>query len=88
METRRSITESCRPTAGRNQRHPRQLRREPEGTRHSPATAKWIAWARSYCARIEPLHQPPHMPADPDEFEPEDLRTPLGRWSPYGPDRW
>jgi hypothetical protein len=32
--------------------------------------------------------RPPHMPADSDEIEPEDLKPFIGRWGPYGPDSW
>lgn len=54
----------------------------------SPAGAEWITWARGYSDRIDPLTYPPAMPADPEEISPDDLKPYLGRWNPYGPDRW
>jgi hypothetical protein len=54
----------------------------------SPPSAEWITWARGYSDRIDPLTDPPAMPADPEEISPDDLKPYLGRWNPYGPDRW
>jgi hypothetical protein len=54
----------------------------------SPEVSEWLDWARHHGDRIDPLRRPPRKPADPDEISPADLKPFLGRWSPYGPDRW
>lgn len=53
-----------------------------------PRTAEWIEWARRYLERVDPLRDPPVMPADPDDVRPEDLKPFLDGWSPYGPEAW
>lgn len=46
----------------------------------------WIAWARGYADKIDPvLNWSQLWPTDP-EIRPEDLRPYLGAWSPYGPE--
>jgi hypothetical protein len=49
-------------------------------------TAEWLAWARAYAARLDPLSEPPTMPA-PIEATPEVLQPylPVG-WSAEGPE--
>lgn len=54
----------------------------------STETAEWVAWARSYGDRIDPLQQPPQRPPDPERISPDDLKPFLGRWNPYRPDNW
>ena len=54
----------------------------------NPETAQWVAWARSYIERVDPLRAAPQMPADPENVTGEDLRPFLRGWSPYGPDGW
>jgi hypothetical protein len=49
------------------------------------ASVQWIAWARQYAERIDPLNQTLAMPAPPRPT-PEALRPYLHGWSPYGPD--
>jgi hypothetical protein len=51
-----------------------------------PRTAEWIAWARAYAARLDPLREPPSMPEPPEET-PSALQEHLpGGWSVYGPE--
>ncbi|MFH9712882.1 hypothetical protein ACH4MW_36965 [Streptomyces luteogriseus] len=56
----------------------------------TPDTAEavnaWIAWARAYADRIDPIFQNPRLP-DPPAITPEDLRPYLHGWSPYEPKR-
>lgn len=57
-------------------------------TRHGghAATTDWLAWARAYADRLDPLTQPPSMPALPDAT-PEALQEHLPQgWSAHGPD--
>ncbi len=44
----------------------------------------WIAWARQYADRIDPLIRGVHVPEIPQP-KPYDLKPYLGRWSPYEP---
>ena len=46
--------------------------------------SEWLAFAREHADRVQQL---PRMPTDP-EITPEALKPYLGRWSPYGPERW
>ena len=48
--------------------------------------APWIAWARAYADRIDPVSQLPGLPAAPN-ITPEDLRPYLHGWSPHEPKR-
>ncbi|MFJ8536829.1 hypothetical protein [Streptomyces sp. NPDC093591] len=50
------------------------------------AVTRWIAWARTYADRIDPVPQNPGLP-DPPAITPEDLRPYLHGWSPYEPKR-
>jgi hypothetical protein len=51
-----------------------------------PESAEWIAWARDYAARLDPLREPPVMP-DPPEESPEALQEHLpDGWSVRGPE--
>lgn len=55
-------------------------------------TTDWLAWARAYADGLDPLMQPPSMPAPPD-VTPEALQDHLPQgWSAHGPDhdgpRW
>ncbi|MEJ8673056.1 hypothetical protein WKI71_45600 [Streptomyces sp. MS1.AVA.1] len=56
----------------------------------TPDTAEavdaWIAWARAYADRIDPVLQNPGLP-DPPAIKPEGLRPYLHGWSPYEPKR-
>jgi hypothetical protein len=54
----------------------------------SSESAEWIDWIRDFITRLDPLHSPPSMPAEP-EISREDLKPflPSGV-SPYGPERW
>jgi hypothetical protein len=48
-------------------------------------TAEWLAWARAYTARLDPLTKPPAMPEPPDA-SPEALQDHLpDGWSAQGP---
>jgi hypothetical protein len=49
-----------------------------------PDAAAWIALAREHADRTQQL---PRMPPDP-EITHERLKPYLGKWSPYGPQRW
>lgn len=49
-----------------------------------PEAAQWLALARTHADHAQQL---PKMPPDPDPT-PESLKPYLGRWSPYGPQRW
>ncbi|MGA9762386.1 MAG: hypothetical protein WBQ14_08190 [Gaiellaceae bacterium] len=49
-----------------------------------PGAKQWLVLAREYADQLQEL---PRMPADP-EPTPENLKPYLGRWSPYGPQRW
>jgi hypothetical protein len=51
-------------------------------------SAEWVAWARAYAERVDPLRVAPQMPADPETVRREDLKPFLEGWSPYGPDGW
>jgi hypothetical protein len=52
----------------------------------NPRTAEWIAWAREYAARLDPLAAPPAMPGPPEETR-EALQQHLPNgWSVYGPE--
>lgn len=52
----------------------------------NPGTAEWLAWARSYAARLDPLTEPPTMP-EPPEATPEALQEHLpDGWSARGPE--
>ena len=51
-----------------------------------PGTAEWLAWARAYAARLDPLAEAPTMP-DPPEATAEALQEHLpDGWSAYGPE--
>lgn len=52
-----------------------------------PDAAEWIAWARSYVERLDPLSVAPRMPEVP-EPKPDGLKPFLGGLSPYGPRGW
>jgi hypothetical protein len=50
-----------------------------------PGTAEWLAWARAFVRRTDPLSMPTAMPEQP-EPEPEDLQRYLpSGWSARGP---
>jgi hypothetical protein len=51
-----------------------------------PLAAEWLAWARGYVARLDPLIEPPGRPAPPDAT-PDALQQhlPVG-WSAHGPE--
>lgn len=49
-----------------------------------PEAAQWLTLARAHADHLQQL---PRMPADP-EITHERLKPYLGRWSPYGPQRW
>jgi hypothetical protein len=52
----------------------------------SPETSEWIAWARDFAARLDPLREPPLMPEPPEET-PEALQEHLPEgWSVHGPE--
>lgn len=46
---------------------------------------QWIAWAQDHRDVLDPLTGTLAMPPIPDP-KPEDLKSHLGRWSPYGPE--
>lgn len=50
------------------------------------ATTAWIAWARAYADRVDPVLRNPGLP-EPPAPTPEDLRPFLHGWSPYEP-KW
>ena len=51
-----------------------------------PESAEWIAWARGFAARINPVSEPPVMPEPPEET-PEALQEHLpDGWSVHGPE--
>jgi hypothetical protein len=51
-----------------------------------PETAEWLAWARAYISRLDPLNEPPVMPKAP-EATPEALQPHLpDGWSAKGPE--
>jgi hypothetical protein len=50
-------------------------------------TAEWVAWARAYADRLDPLTEPPKVP-EPPEPRPEALQEFLpDGWSAYGPEQ-
>lgn len=50
-------------------------------------TVEWLAWARGYADRLDPLADPPMMP-DPQKVTPEALQKHLPKgWSAQGPGR-
>jgi hypothetical protein len=52
----------------------------------NPESLKWIAWARDFAARLDPLREPPLMPEPPEET-PEALQEHLpDGWSVHGPE--
>jgi hypothetical protein len=52
----------------------------------NPQTTEWLAWARGYTARLNPLTEPPTMPELPDAT-PEALQEHLPEgWSAHGPE--
>lgn len=55
-----------------------------EQTLHSPRL--WLEWARSYARGIDPLLNPPSMPA-PRDPAPDELQPYLKGWSPHRPER-
>lgn len=51
-----------------------------------PESAEWIAWARDFAARLDPLNERPSMPDSPEET-PEALQEHLPEgWSVHGPE--
>lgn len=48
------------------------------------SAVRWIAWARSCAARIDPLQRALRFPEDPKPT-PQDLAPFLDGWNPYGP---
>ncbi len=51
-----------------------------------PESAEWIAWARDFSSRLDPLRVPPSMPEEPEET-PEALQEHLpAGWSVHGPE--
>ncbi|MCZ4102801.1 MULTISPECIES: hypothetical protein [Streptomyces] len=53
----------------------------------APESARrWLKWAREFARSIDPLTRLPEMPA-PGEPTPEELKSYLKGWSPYGPER-
>lgn len=51
-----------------------------------PESAEWIAWARDFATRLDPLSEPPVMPEPPEET-PEALQEHLPQgWSVRGPE--
>jgi hypothetical protein len=53
---------------------------------HNSDTSAWVAWARSYATRLDPLTEPPTMP-EPPEATPEALQEHLpDGWSAHGPE--
>jgi hypothetical protein len=51
-----------------------------------PESAEWIAWARDFATRLDPLSEPPAMPEAPEET-PEALQEHLPEgWSVRGPE--
>jgi hypothetical protein len=55
------------------------------GEKQTPGASEWMDWIASYRDEIDPLRQPPVMPATPDP-SPEDLHPFLNGWDPHGPD--
>ncbi|WP_152991214.1 hypothetical protein [Frankia sp. R43] len=51
------------------------------------AAAERLAWATEHVARVDPLDNKLAMPATRDP-KADDLKPFLGRWSPYGPERY
>lgn len=52
-----------------------------------PRTAAWLAWARAYAERLDPLTEPPTMPKPPEPTS-EALQKHLPEgWSAEGPER-
>ena len=49
-------------------------------------SAAWVAWARRYADRHDPLRERPAAPAVPEEVRPDQLQPFLTGWSPYGPE--
>jgi hypothetical protein len=60
-----------------------EARHGTEATTDAEA-AEWLAFAREYADLAQRL---PRMPGDPETTH-EALKPYLGRWSPYGPQRW
>jgi len=51
-----------------------------------PESAEWIAWARDFASRLDPLSERPSMPEPPEET-PEALQEHLPKgWSVHGPE--
>jgi hypothetical protein len=51
-----------------------------------PATTEWLAWAREYIARLDPLTEPPSMPGAPEpSADALQQHLPEG-WSAHGPE--
>ena len=51
------------------------------------AAARWIAWARGYADRLDPLHGALSEPETPTNVAPEQLRPFLDGWEPHRPIR-
>jgi hypothetical protein len=51
------------------------------------STADWVAWARRYADRLDPLSAPPEIPQAPESLRPAELRPYLEGWDPYAPTR-
>jgi hypothetical protein len=49
-------------------------------------SADWVAWARRYADRQDPLREPPAVSAVPEKIRPDQLQPFLNGWSPYGPE--
>jgi hypothetical protein len=47
---------------------------------------RWLEWAREFVRAIDPVNRLPEMPT-PREPTPDELKTYLEDWSPYGPER-
>jgi hypothetical protein len=61
-----------------------EARHSADAIAAEPAAVRWLALARDQADRGQEL---PLMPDDP-EITHERLKPYLGRWSPYGPQRW
>jgi hypothetical protein len=58
---------------------------QPAGAEQRASAGDWIDWIVAYRDQINPVRQPPVMPATPDP-SPDDLRPFLEGLSPYDPD--
>lgn len=93
-QAKKRLVESQRATVLRSQE---QAWREAERLREycdamevahgkHPESAEWIAWARDFASRLDPLSERPSMPEPPEET-PEALQEHLPKgWSVHGPE--